>query len=654
MRLKALLVTAEVDLLLTLRSELQRRGLMTLAARSADEALDLHQGISPDVVLLAGDLDDGPSGVLRGRLSATPMLLLAQLPRNAAEVAARAAALLAARDEPTGAGPARTPTVVLPAVPTPPPAPDAARVDTAVTDLGPAGARERDDNETALAPELEHPLYRTLVASPRGEGGGDDDDSYGGDNPATHAELEASFFDLALGQSGEPSRTRPPRSAPAAGRPARVSIPPTGPPAAARATQAPAGDAAAALRTPPPPPRAILMLDGHAVESGELAQVEFARLLCAIHSARLDGTLTCRRDPTEKAIAFREGGPIFATSNDPSDRLSDLLYREGRLTRAQRERADEALAHMQPGRRVGAVLMDLGFLKESELVPAVTRQLQTILYGLFGWDEGTFRFLAGPPAPGEVITLSTPMELLVLEGVRRKYHRARLQALLPRTAVLVHTPVLDGLIRALETGDDGRRLLQAVDGRRPVGVLAPPGARELDALRLLHCAVLLGGATLLADHGPAAAAATAGETAAAVAGAAGDAGEGAPRESGGRAGPGPGGTRPLAAALRSPPPLPAPARDDHIDRERLREKYRQVRSASYFEVLGVPPDATEYEVRRAYEALRATFGPEQYAQQAQRGADVREELEEVAAVLRDAYEVLSDDERRAAYADAQR
>ena len=67
----------------------------------------------------------------------------------------------------------------------------------------------------------------------------------------------------------------------------------------------------------------------------------------------------------------------------------------------------------------------------------------------------------------------------------------------------------------------------------------------------------------------------------------------------------------------------------------------------YFAVLGVPRDATGYEVRRAYLELRRGFEPSRIL--TPRLRELEGDVKKIVAVLDEAYEILRDPARRERY-----
>jgi hypothetical protein len=159
------------------------------------------------------------------------------------------------------------------------------------------------------------------------------------------------------------------------------------------------------------------------VESGKIAAGDVAAQLGRLYLRRLTGRLVLRRDAVEKVIYFDRGAPILGTSSDPQDRMGEMLVRQGRLTPAQLERASEGLPRAE--RRLGAVLVEMGFIKPTELAVIVRRHFEEIIHSAFAWEDGEWSLGPGKPDQ-EIVLLDEHPAAIVLAGIRRKYGVARL------------------------------------------------------------------------------------------------------------------------------------------------------------------------------------------------------------------------------------
>ena len=87
--------------------------------------------------------------------------------------------------------------------------------------------------------------------------------------------------------------------------------------------------------------------------------------------------------------------------------------------------------------------------------------------------------------------------------------------------------------------------------------------------------------------------------------------------------------------------------DEEAVRDRIRARIQLVEEGDYFALLGVPHNATGYEVRRAYLDLRRAFEPSRVLTPAL--VDLAEDVRRITLVLEEAYEILGDNARRERY-----
>jgi hypothetical protein len=372
-------------------------------------------------------------------------------------------------------------------------------------------------------------------------------------------------------------------------------------------------------------------------DSGPIGSPDIAILLGRIHLERLDGRLTFRRGLAKKTIYFERGAPVFASSNLPDDRMGEMLARQGRLTREQR--AKGAQIHESTGRRLGGVLVELGALKESELAPLVRRHFEEITYSVFAWPEGgdvpaeDGEWTLGPERvdQDEPIRLDEPAPALIMEGIRRKYAAPRLVRRLGGGTqvmqLLVSGAAASAVLDDMALSDEERLVVRRFDGVRTLDEIcaaANVGEEVVCGVAWALVALRLAAVTRAVD-----AETTLPKVAVAVAGN--------------------GTSRPAAAAEPAPPGdgQRDRARDQEIDRARVLSRYALVEEGDYFEVLGLPREASAHEVRRAHQALSrelsaAGLDPEV-------AAELEGPLRAIRAVLDEGARVLGDPRLRRRY-----
>jgi len=325
-------------------------------------------------------------------------------------------------------------------------------------------------------------------------------------------------------------------------------------------------------------------------------------------AARRDGVLVIRRGGVERRLFFERGEVVMAVSTAREDRLVELLYREGRLTEEQYRQA--VLTVGASGRRVGAVLVERGFIASRELFPLVRHHYETLVYDSFSWRDCEWHFADGARQMGERILLDVPTAALIVEGIRSRAGREEVDALVApgsRPCLLEHgiAPLEDVGLPAEE-----RQILDLCDGSLSTRRLAERGGMPEDEVR-----ALLAGLAIL----------------------------GWVRAGGGVA---------AGAVDDEPPPHSRAAVEAglRVERARVEDKLAVAGEGSYFALLEVPPEASGHEIRKAYRRLRAQFAPERFA--VDELADLRDAAEVVRLLLDEAYEVLRDQSLREAYREA--
>jgi hypothetical protein len=453
--------------------------------------------------------------------------------------------------------------------------------------------------------ELERRLFPEAAPAPR---------RYDDDDALSDIDLDAIGIDTIPGIAVDKLEPAPPRRTNGNGG-ADVPRDPTAP--LYRLTER-TGEASAPLSSieSPQPPAPTPAVD----EEGDLAELDVAELLARLYANGFTGRVRFTRGDHEKRLYFDEGAPVFATSTFANDRLGDLLWREGKLTREQMQRTRELT--VEPGRRTAAALVELGLLKSSEIFPALRRSVEEIFWSLFAWDAG--RYALGPeqPPPEERVRPSSHAWTLLLEGVRRKYSLERLiERLGPPETVLTPTTALDRALGDAGMSRSERAAAGLFDGERTLSdvLLALSGVSGVSLTEAALYALSWGLHAI-----------------------------GALREGGEPEW----AVRAASTLVSGPVERRAGLRvgdrgDRTVDRERLLAKQAQVADCDYFSVLGVDRQASTHEIDRAWERLCGDFSPERFA------PELRTELDgafvEIREVLDEAHRVLRDDALRRSY-----
>ncbi len=163
---------------------------------------------------------------------------------------------------------------------------------------------------------------------------------------------------------------------------------------------------------------------------GNLRDFTVTQLLNLVNLARKTGTLTIE-GPNETAwVAFREGKLVFAQLGTEDGSLTGILRRTGKISERQanviRQHAGE-----KGDKELGLLLINAGYLSQEDILSSIRQYVLEILYRLFTWIDGFFRFDAEVFPPAERITVRLDLENIIIEGSRRVREWEELQEEIP-------------------------------------------------------------------------------------------------------------------------------------------------------------------------------------------------------------------------------
>lgn len=198
-------------------------------------------------------------------------------------------------------------------------------------------------------------------------------------------------------------------------------------------------------------------------------------LINAFYQSQETGELGVQRGKVKKLIYFERGQPVFALSNLVTDRFGQFLMRVNKINEAQLKQATGMAAASH--RRTGDVLVEMGLLKETERLYYVAQQVKSIIYSIFGWEDGVYELAFRHSAQAESIKLDVHPANLIMRGIKKLYKPERLRRLLaPEDRVL---PSLQPAytLSEIELEKWEAELLPKVDGTRTVAELVAIAGR---------------------------------------------------------------------------------------------------------------------------------------------------------------------------------
>jgi tetratricopeptide (TPR) repeat protein len=263
---------------------------------------------------------------------------------------------------------------------------------------------------------------------------------------------------------------------------------------------------------------------------------------------------------------------------------------------------------MKGGRLQGEILVAMDLFSEEEITDALRTQADEKLFEVFAWDTGSFCMEKGTALErANTIGVRRSAANLILHGVRLRFSGERIEVYFRSHADCLVAPGDSPYYRfqEIDLAPDQAALLRELDGSRRVSEILA-GDTDQSLARTLYALLATGMLELRGGAAPGA---------------------------------------PQVGPRRSPRMVPAAV---EIDAEctSLQAMAERFDAQTYFEILGVGPDATAEEIERAFVELAERSHPDRYS--AASGA-VRKVAEEVFEHISRAYATLSEPRSRGAY-----
>jgi hypothetical protein len=219
---------------------------------------------------------------------------------------------------------------------------------------------------------------------------------------------------------------------------------------------------------------------------GNLETFYLSSLFQLLSNDKKTGKLRITHDDDVVTVHFCDGTIVSATSTDNEKHLGYLLRSEGVIGSMELDK------HLQIARnrkeRLGKVLVDECFISKEELDKFVRMQVENILYTLFHWIQGKFRFEeCAVSAAEETDTQFETMEL-ILEASRRVDEMSVLEKQIPaRDQVLRYTANAASANRQTTLTHQENAVLRLVNGVNTIKeIIYQSGYDEFTVVKALY------------------------------------------------------------------------------------------------------------------------------------------------------------------------
>jgi hypothetical protein len=202
---------------------------------------------------------------------------------------------------------------------------------------------------------------------------------------------------------------------------------------------------------------------------GTLAETTVPDLFRSLVRSSETAMLSLEAIGRNDVIYFQEGRIIFASSSDPDMGLGEILLRGSELNLQQ---YFTAMDRVVMAKRVGSVLVELGYLKPDELMRAAERQASAIVLNAMSYRTGSYTIEFSAEFPEGIISLPLSTERLILDSVRRiEYWSLIYRGIGRLDRMLEHVPGADTRSYSLELTDEESHVMSLLADPQTVEML---------------------------------------------------------------------------------------------------------------------------------------------------------------------------------------
>ncbi len=337
--------------------------------------------------------------------------------------------------------------------------------------------------------------------------------------------------------------------------------------------------------------------------SGLLKMYPLSDILLDLQRSDFTGILEVENEPIHKSIYIKNGVMVFASSNREEDSLGEVLLRAGKLTSDQLYQALGILK--ATGKRLGSVLVELGFMKPDELVRSLKFQVEEVILSLFTWENGKINVKDGP-LPRETIHMKLSAANLIFRGIKRVNKPEYFKNVCPSSdTILFFSNEPLNLFQDIQLTDEDRYVLALLDGKLTLKEICDISTLgQFKTMKIIYALVSIRmiekkGERILDDQ----------------------------------------------TIIRI---VKEPRKDiDSAFIDKVEDLYKRYKHMDYYCILGIEKSSTEDRIRRAYYLFAREFHPDRHFQTG--SETLKHQLNEIFAYLTEAYKILSDPKLKAQY-----
>ena len=337
---------------------------------------------------------------------------------------------------------------------------------------------------------------------------------------------------------------------------------------------------------------------------GKLNDIGFPRLLHNIFVTKDTASVLDMEDgKIKKRIFFKTGLPVYSISNILNEALGRMLLRKGIITQTIYEKSLEAM--LSEKKKQGEVLIAGGHITPHQLNEALNTQTKERLFNVFGWANVTYHYYTIAKLPTDLFLYPVHPAYAILHAVRMGYYpmdRVKMEMEKTRNQIVAFSPKTAYLLDDFQATPQERKTLTLIDGRKTFDdILAEAGVRlaaaKEDMYPFIYTLIITDILVLKQKE-----------------------------------------------KIEKKPDEPSP--EDKALVENLTSRHLQLKSLSYFEVLGINHDADNGNIKKAYFKMAKEYHPDWYHYSP---PEVKATASDIFTLINTAYTMLSNEKARKTY-----
>ena len=312
------------------------------------------------------------------------------------------------------------------------------------------------------------------------------------------------------------------------------------------------------------------------------------------------GRLVYRRGNILKYFFFQKGAIIQVKTNQPDERLGEILYK---LERIPKEAQAKIETYIEPNKSLGEVLKSRGVISEDDLAEALAHQIRETVLNAFPFFDAELDFQEHEGFTGETDDPRVSVPLLIEYGIRRMPENPLLQTFQARRTPVPGRKTFAYLLTAVE-----KDILEKINGTDAaeaiLRTLTMPPDQFWKSLYLFYCLGII-------DF------------------------EGGARQD-----------APVEKGVRKP--APTASRTDAPPQVAAVLAFRDtLPSMTFYQILDIPRTASEEDVKKAYFQMARRFHPDRFERKLT--TEYKNQIDVVFDAITNAYRILSNKDARRVY-----